>query len=337
MTNDNIMNAAKSCRKYLIDMYAPKGFIFGNNILSFVINLKSKSSKEYRRRMKINEPLSKYTTLGLGGPADCMIDVPDMAGLKKALLFVKRQKLPLTLLGGGSNVLVKDGGIRGLVIRLKESFCGIKVKGAELVCGGGATLSGAVIIAAAKGLTGLEFAAGIPGTVGGAVVMNAGANGGEIKDVVKSITVIDRNAKVKKLTCKKAGFKYRGAKFAKKGGLIVIEAAFKLKKSSKQAVKARIFELLTKRKLSQPPCRGTAGSVFKNPKGFFAGRLIDECGLKGKKIGKAEISMKHGNFFVNRGKSAEDYLKLIDFVKKTVLKKTGVKLAEEIKILGEDK
>ncbi len=287
--------------------------------------------------MKINENLSKYTTLGLGGPADCMIDVADMAGLKKMLLFVKKEKLPLTLLGGGSNVLVKDGGIKGLVIRLKENFSEIKVKGKEVICGGGAVLSGAVIIAAAKGLSGLEFAAGIPGTVGGAVVMNAGANAGEIKDVVKSITVIDKNAKIKKLNSKMAGFIYRGAKFAKNGNLIVVETTFKLKKSSKKAVKAKIFELLNKRKKSQPACWGTAGSVFKNPEGFFAGRLIDECGLKGKKSGKVEVSEKHGNFFINRGKSSKDFIKLIELVKKTVLKKTGVKLAEEIKILGEDK
>jgi len=287
--------------------------------------------------MKINESLSKYTTLGLGGPADCMIDVPDMAGLKKALLFAKKQELPLTIIGGGSNILVKDGGIRGLVIRLKEEFSGIKVKGTEIICGGGATLSGAVIVAAAKGLTGLEFAAGIPGTVGGAVVMNAGANGGEIKDIVKSITVIDRNANIKKISCKKAGFIYRGAKFAKTGRLIVVAASFRLRKSSRKAVKEKIFELLSKRKQSQPPCWGTAGSVFKNPKGFYAGRLIDECGLKGKKIGKAEVSTKHGNFFVNRGKSAKDFIKLMELIKKTVLKKTGIKLEQEIIILGEDK
>jgi UDP-N-acetylmuramate dehydrogenase len=287
--------------------------------------------------MKINENLSKYTTLGLGGPADCMIDIADMPSLKKALLFAKKQKLPLTLIGGGSNILIKDGGIRGLVLRLKEEFSGISVKGAEIICGGGSTLSGAVVKAAAKGLSGLEFAAGIPGTVGGAVVMNAGADGGEIKDVIKSITVIDRNAKIKKLSRKKAGFTYRGAKFAKDGGLIVVEAVFKLEKSSKKEVKAKILELLNKRKNSQPGCWGTAGSVFKNPKGFFTGRLVDECGLKGKKAGKVEVSMKHGNFFINRGKSAKDFIRLMEYIKKAVLKKTGIRLEEEIKILGEDK
>jgi len=287
--------------------------------------------------MKVNEPLNKYTTLGLGGPADCLIDVPNMQALKKVLLFVKKQKLPLTVIGGGSNILVKDGGIRGLVLRLKEEFSSIRVLGSEIVCGGGATLSGTVITAAVKGLAGLEFAAGIPGTVGGAVVMNAGAGGGELKDVIKSVTVIDRNGKLTKLSCKKAGFTYRSAKFAKSGKLIVVTAVFKLKKSSQAEVKAKILVLLNNRKKSQPPCWGTAGSVFKNPKGNFAGRLIDECGLKGKKIGRAEISLKHGNFFINRGRSAKDFLKLIELVKKTVLKKKGVKLEEEIKLLGEDK
>ncbi|MFH1074885.1 MAG: UDP-N-acetylmuramate dehydrogenase [Candidatus Firestonebacteria bacterium] len=287
--------------------------------------------------MKINENLSKYTTLGLGGPADCMLDVLNLRALKKVLLFAKEEKLPLTLIGGGSNILVKDGGIRGLVLRLKGKFLAISVRDNEIICGGGAVLSRAVIIAAAKGLTGLEFAAGIPGTIGGAVVMNAGADGGEIKDVVKSITVIDRNSKIKKLSGKKAGFTYRGAKFSGKGRLIVIEVSFSLKKSSEKTVKAKILEFLKRRKNRQPACWGTAGSVFKNPKGFFAGRLVDECGLKGRKIGKVEISMKHGNFFVNRGKSTKDFIKLMELVKKTVFKKIGVRLAAEIKILGEDK
>jgi UDP-N-acetylmuramate dehydrogenase len=287
--------------------------------------------------MKIDERLDKYTTLGLGGPADCMIDVADMQSLKRVLLFAKKQKMPLTVIGGGSNILVRDGGVRGLVVRLKEDFSSVTIKGSKVICGGGAALSGAVISSAAKGLAGFEFAAGIPGTVGGAVVMNAGANGGEIKDVLTSLTVIDRSAKIKKLSNKKAGFAYRDAAFAKSGKLIVIEAVFKLKKSAKEAVKAKILENVKKRKKSQPACWGTAGSVFKNPKGYFAGRLIEECGLKGRKSGKAEVSVKHGNFFVNRGKKAEDFLKLIALVKKTVFKKTGVKLQEEIKLMGEDK
>lgn len=286
--------------------------------------------------MKVRENLSKYTTLGLGGFADCFINVGSMGELKKVLLFARKQKIPLTLLGGGSNVLIKDGGIRGLVIRLKEEFAGISIKGTRVICGGGATLSGAVVMAAAGGLTGLEFAAGIPGTVGGAVIMNAGAAGKELKDVVKQVTVIDRRGKLKKLTASKCGFRYRSSKL-KGGKVFVVEAVLRLQKSTKDRVKAKIVELLKKRKTSQPCAFGTAGCVFKNPKGLFAGQLIEACGLKGKKIGKAEVSGLHANYLVNRGKSARDFLKLMEIVKKAVLKKTGVRLEEEIIILGEDR
>ena len=286
--------------------------------------------------MKIYEPLSKYTTLGLGGPADCLIDVQNLSGLRRVLGFAKKQKLPLTLLGGGSNVLIKDGGIRGIVIRLKEEFAGIQIRGTKVICGGGASLSGAVVAAAAKGLFGLEFAAGIPGSVGGAVIMNAGAAGGEMKDVVTRVTVIDRNGKTVKLTPEKCGFIYRGSKL-KGGRVFVIKAEFRLKKSTKAAVKAKVLELIRKRKADQPCSWGTAGCVFKNPEGFSAGRLIDAAGLKGKSVGKVVVSKQHGNFLVNRGSSARDFIKLMELVKRTVLKKKGIKLEEEILILGEDR
>ena len=286
--------------------------------------------------MKIQEPLNKYTTLGLGGPADCLLNIGDISGLKRVLEFVKKQKLPLTLLGGGSNVLIKDGGIRGLVVRLKEDFAGIKIKGTKVICGGGAILSGAVITSAAKGLSGLEFAAGIPGTAGGAVIMNAGANGCELKDVVRQVKVMDVNGKIIKLTPAKCGFVYRSSKL-KSGRNIVIEVTFGLKKSTLTGVKAKIREYLTKRQAQQPCSLGTAGCIFKNPKGFSAGQLIDSCGLKGKKYGKTEVSKKHANYLLNRGSSSRDFLKLIETVKKTVLKKKGVRLEEEIIILGEDR
>ncbi len=286
--------------------------------------------------MKIRETLAKYTTLGLGGPADYLIDVEDINGLKKVLEFSKKQKLPLTLLGGGSNVLVKDGGIRGLVVRLKEDFSGVKINGTKIRCGAGAPLSGVLIAAAAKGLTGLEFAAGIPGTVGGAAIMNAGANGKELKDVVSAVTVIDKNGKIKKLTPAECGFTYRSSKL-KGGRMVVIEAVFKLEKSTKERVKAKILALLRKRKMGQPCSFGTAGCIFKNPRGLAAGQLIDSCDLKGKKVGKAFVSRQHANYLMNRGSSARDFLKLMELVKKTVFAKKGVRLEEEIMVLGEDR
>ncbi|MFH1824718.1 MAG: UDP-N-acetylmuramate dehydrogenase [Candidatus Firestonebacteria bacterium] len=285
-------------------------------------------------KIKINEPLSKYTSFGLGGVADVFMDCENLKDLKKILHMAERERLGVFILGAGTNLLVKDKGIRGLVVRLKGEFEKIKVSGNTLICGAGVRLNKVLNISLREGLNGLEFLAGIPGTVGGAVFMNAGIKEKEIKDVLNNVTVIDEKGHSRRIKRENIKFGYRESEF-KFNNLIIIYVKFKLKKDKKDDVKNRIKIFLNKRKELQPLKGSSAGCVFKNPEGDGAGRIIQECKLKGVRIGKVRVSQKHANFLINEGNSSKDVIRLINKIKKVVKEKKGIKLEEEIIIVGE--
>lgn len=285
--------------------------------------------------IRTNELLSKYTSFGLGGVADVFIDCKNIKELKKVLSMAEKKKVTVFVLGAGTNLLVKDKGIRGIVVKLKGEFEKIKVSGNTLICGAGAKLNKILNISLRKELSGLEFLAGIPGTAGGAVFMNAGIKEREIKDVLSNVTVINKKGNVRRIKRENIKFTYRESEF-KFNNLIIIYAEFKLKKDKKDEIKNRIKFFLDKRRDTQVLHRMNAGCVFKNPKGDFAGRIIEECGLKGTRIGKVIVSQKHANFLINEGNSSKDVIRLINRIKKVVKEKKGINLEEEIIIVGED-
>ncbi len=286
----------------------------------------------------LNELLSKHTSFRIGGHADVWIYPKDISDIKNILTFCNSYNIPVTTIGGGTNVLISDKGIRGVVLNLEHGLCGIKTKRERITCGAGALLSKLLKQASKEELTGLEFAVGIPGTVGGAVGMNAGTK--EIRnleyisigDLVESVKVIDMNGNVSELRKDDLCFEYRKSNLSE---YIILEIKLKLKTGSKKEINDRISRLLEHKKSTQVLDIPSAGCIFKNPDGHSAGKLIDEAGLKGLAIGDAQISEKHANFIVNNGNaSAQDVLNLIKKIKLTVFEKTGVKLEEEIKIIG---
>ncbi|MBU0478699.1 UDP-N-acetylmuramate dehydrogenase [bacterium] len=296
--------------------------------------------------IRFNELLSKHTSFRIGGPADVWIYPKDISDIKNILMFCNSYNIPVTTLGGGTNVLISsDKGIRGVVLNLERGLCGIKIKGERITCGTGALLSKLLKQAAREELTGLEFTAGIPGTVGGAVSMNAGTKEirnpkSEIRnveytaigDLVESVKVIDMKGNVSELGKNDLRFGYRKSNLSK---YIILEVKLKLKTGSKKEINERIFKLLEHKKSTQVLDIPSAGCIFKNPDGHSSGKLIDQTGLKGLAIGDAQVSEKHANFIVNNGNaSAHDVLELIKKIKSTVFEKTGIKLEEEIKIIG---
>ena len=291
-----------------------------------------------RGEVHFNEPLSKHASFRIGGPADVWIYPKDISDIKNILAFCNSHNIPVTTLGRGTNVLISDKGIRGVVLNLKHGFSDIKIKEERITCGPRALLSKLLKQAVKEGLTGLEFTAGIPGTVGGAVSMNAGTK--EIRniehtaigDLVESVKVIDMNGNVSELRKENLCFRYRKSNLSE---YIILEVTLKLKTGSKKEINDRISRLLEHKKSTQVLDIPSAGCIFKNSDGHSAGRLIDETGLKELAVGDAQISVKHANFIVNNGNaSAQDVLELIKKIKLTVFEKTGIKLEEEIKIIG---
>lgn len=286
------------------------------------------------KRVLLNEPMSKHTTFKIGGPADIFVKVNDTEELKFLLSLAKTKNIPVTVLGNGSNVLVKDRGIRGIV--LKIDFKEILVKDETLEIGAGVLLSKASRVALENELTGLEFASGIPGTFGGALYMNAGAYGGQIGDKIITTTYIDENLDIKTITQEENEFSYRKSVFQKNNG-IILSGKIKLEKENTEEIKKRMEEYSKTRKEKQPLNMPSAGSVFKRGDGFITAKLIDECGLKGYQIGDAKISTLHAGFIVNTGKAtANDVLNLIKYTQEKVKEKFGVNIEPEIKILGEN-
>ena len=283
--------------------------------------------------LRVNEPMSKHTTFRIGGPAALMA-LPKTAGEAKTAVKTARELgIEPFFLGNGSNLLVADEGYPGFIIKLTWDFDGIREVNRGLEAGSAVLLSRLSNALVGRGLTGLEFAGGIPGSVGGAVTMNAGAYGGEMAQVLESVTFLDEAGEVCTLPVSECGFGYRKSIFSQRKCL-VLRARFRLEQGDGYAIKARMDELTAKRREKQPIDLPSAGSMFKRPPGHFAAALIDQCGLKGLSVGGAQVSAKHAGFVVNRGgATCADVLELVDRVKEEVLRQTGVELEMEVKVL----
>ena len=281
----------------------------------------------------MNESLKKHTTYGIGGPADLMIFPKSKQDLIKVIEIINENKIQLTILGSGSNVLVSDNGIRGAVISLKNSLKKIEVDDNILYAECGTMLGKIVKHAVKNNLIGLENLNGVPGTLGGALIMNAGAWGGEISENLIHVEVINSKSEIQKIQKKDLNFSYRQSSFNKDD--ILLSAKFNLKKADKDIIKENFIEAQSGRKKSQPLNKRSAGSLFKNPKNNSAGKLLDEAGLKGFSIGDAKISEKHANFFINDGDAtSKDKLMLIKKAHKEVKDKFNVNLSLEVKLMG---
>ena len=285
--------------------------------------------------IKKQEPLSKYTFTHTGGKADWLAFPENVEQVQQLVKFVKKNDMPLTVIGNASNLIVRDGGIAGLVL-IATGMNQIKVEGNNVVAQAGATYIKTTQVARDHSLTGLEFAAGIPGSIGGAVFMNAGAYGGETKFAVKSATIMLPTGEIQELTNEELDFGYRHSSVQDNHG-IVLEATFELKPGDKEEITAQMDELNARRAAKQPLELPSCGSVFKRPTGYFAGKLIHDAGLQGYTSGGAQVSKKHAGFIVNIDNgTATDYLNVIHHVQEVVKNKFGVSLETEVRIIGRD-
>jgi UDP-N-acetylmuramate dehydrogenase len=287
--------------------------------------------KFFRGHIALGEPLSKYTSFRIGGPADYYLEPADKTDVVNIITFLRREGIPFTVIGKGSNLLVSDDGIRGAVINFETGLSNVHMRDDVVVVDSGVSLARFVDFCVQRGLRGVEMLAGIPGTMGGAVMMNAGAYGGEISDFITDVEVL-RNDKVQIISKADSGFVYRNSGFT---GDIILGATFRLPEGDKELLIKTRRELLLKRNSAQPLNFPNSGSMFKNPQGTFAAKLIEEAGLKGTRIGNAQISEKHANFIVNLGGAkARDVFGLIERARKTVFEKTAITLELEVKLLG---
>ena len=289
-----------------------------------------------QRPLLLAEPMTKHTSFHIGGPAELMAQPQSEAELQSLLLKAAEAAVPVTLVGNGSNLLVRDKGIRGLVIKLGSMLRDIKVSGNVLTFGSGVSLAQASTKAAELGLSGMEFAVGIPGSIGGAVYMNAGAYDGEMAKVVKSVRVMDAAGEVSELSAGELDFGYRHSAL-QGSGKIVTSVTVELAVGDKQAIAEKMADFSNRRITKQPLELPSAGSMFKRPPGYFAGTLIDQTGLKGYTVGGAQVSTKHAGFVVNiGGATAADVLQLISDVQAKVFAAHGVHLEPEVLVLGEE-
>lgn len=285
--------------------------------------------------IKYNEPMSRHTSFKVGGPADIFITPKTKVEVQELIKYFKEKNLPYIVIGNGSNLLVRDGGLRGAVICLTE-LNKAYVEGNKLHAECGVLLSTASNEALKNSLKGFEFASGIPGTVGGAVTMNAGAYGPEIKDVIESAEVMDIEGNIFSLNLEELDLSYRNS-IVQKNNYIVLDAVFKLENGNYTDIKNRMDELNKRRRDKQPLSYPSAGSTFKRPEGYFAAKLIEDCGLKGMKIGGAMVSELHSGFIINYDNStAADILNLIKEVQRIVMEKYNVRMETEVKIIGEE-
>lgn len=283
----------------------------------------------------VNEPMSKHTTFNIGGPADYLLFPGSMEQVAAIFQLLQAYDIPHTILGNGSNVLVLDKGIRGAVIKFHAPMSYKKVEGNRIVAGAGAYLKHVSQFAAENGLTGMEFACGIPGSLGGAVFMNAGAYDGEMKNVVEQVKTVTQAGKIITYDRDEFDFGYRHSVF-QHNGQAICEVTLELMPGDKAEIQAKMDDFTQRRESKQPLEMPSAGSTFKRPQGYFAGTLIDETGLKGLQVGGAQISTKHAGFVVNSGAAtAADVLNLIQEVQDRVYAKNGVKLYPEVRIIGE--
>ena len=286
-------------------------------------------------KVLVKEPMAAHTTFRIGGPADYFVMPETVEELANVLKLCREEKVPYFILGNGSNLLVGDKGFSGVVIQLYKNFDGLSVEGTRVTAKSGAMLIRVAKEAAKAGLTGLEFASGIPGTIGGAMVMNAGAYGGEMKDVITSVTVLTKNGDIKTLSGEEMNFRYRGS-VVEEEGYIVLEAVMELAEGKLEEIQARIEELSVQRRTKQPIEYPSAGSTFKRPEGYFAGKLIQDANLRGYQVGGAQVSEKHCGFVINAGgATAADVMQLMQDVSDRVKEQFGVTLEPEVKRIGE--
>lgn len=282
------------------------------------------------------EPMSKHTTFRIGGAADVFIRISEVKQLQVLIPELVKREIPYYVIGKGSNLLVGDGGFRGVVIQLDETFDEIKVNKDVLTAGAGAGMAKIANVAKQHSLAGFEFAAGIPGSIGGGVIMNAGAYGGELKDVVTGVRVLCRDGNIKEYSNEEMCFGYRISALKNKPEYIVLEVELRLKKGNDEEISAKMQELAGRRKEKQPLEFPSAGSTFKRPEGYFAGKLIGDAGLSGFRIGGAEVSAKHNGFVINTGNAtASDVKAVIETVQDKVYQEFHVMLEPEVIFLGD--
>lgn len=284
----------------------------------------------------INEPMRNHTTFRIGGTADILVKPSDIDQIKEVCMACQANDVPYMIIGNGSNVLVSDDGIRGVVILLLDNYERIRVEGDIITAQAGARLSKIGTAALRCSLTGFEFACGIPGTLGGACIMNAGAYGGEMKDILLGVTAMDKDGNIREYEPHEMQLGYRTSRFAREG-LIVLEAKMQLQKGNQSEIEAYMKDLAARRREKQPLEYPSAGSTFKRPEGYFAGKLIMDAGLRGYSVGDACVSEKHCGFVINKGAAtAEDVCTLMKNVSAKVKDTFGVELEPEVRIIGRD-
>ena len=284
--------------------------------------------------VRYDEPLKSHTTFKIGGNCIALIEPREISDIIEAVKICRKNSIKFFVIGNGSNLLVPDEGYNGVIIKLKSEFSKIEVEGDYLIVNSGAKLSEVYTVAYENSLTGFEFASGIPGTIGGAIYMNAGAYGGEMKDIVESVEVLDLdNFELRELKNEELEFSYRKSIIQRKN-YIVTTIKLKLQKGNKEEINAVYEDLRERRNSKQPLNFGSAGSTFKRPEGHFASKLIEDAGLKGYHINDAWVSEKHSGFIVNKGNASfKEVIELIEYVQKVVFEKFGVKLETEVRIL----
>lgn len=289
-------------------------------------------------KVKYNEKMSKYTTMRVGGPCDCIVFPDEISKIKEVIDFCKNENITFFVIGNGSNLLVKDEGIHGVVIKLGHRFGKIELDGEYILAYAGATMPTLSQLAKKNSLKGLEFACGIPGTIGGGVKMNAGAYGSQISDILYEVTYMDEKEEIKTIKNKDCSFGYRKSIFTINSNYVILSAKFKLERGNIDEIENKMKENSLARKAKQPLEYPNFGSVFKRPEGYFVGKLVDDAGLRGYKIGGAQVSTKHTGFIVNvDNATCKDVLDLIGYVQTTVYNKFNVKLTPEVIIIGGDK
>ena len=296
------------------------------DILKNIVSEQDILTKEY---------MKNHTSFKIGGSADFLVTPRTVDQIKNLIITLKKENIPVFIMGNGSNLLVSDKGIRGVVIKLSKNFSSFSISGDEVTAQSGILLSTLSKSIVNESLSGFEFASGIPGTIGGAVTMNAGAYDSEMKNIVEEVVAMDMDGNIKTFTNQEMNFRYRKSRVTDET-LVVLEAKLKLDKGNIEDIKAKIDDFTVRRTTKQPLTAYSAGSTFKRPEGYFAGKLIEDAGLKGIIMRNAAVSSLHSGFVINTGDATcENILELIEFIKLTVFSKFGVMLEEEVRVVGE--
>ncbi len=296
------------------------------DILKNIVSEQDILTKEY---------MKNHTSFKIGGSADFLVTPRTVDQIKNLIITLKKENIPVFIMGNGSNLLVSDKGIRGVVIKLSKNFSSFSISGDEVTAQSGILLSTLSKSIVNESLSGFEFASGIPGTIGGAVTMNAGAYDSEMKNIVEEVVAIDMDGNIRTFTNQEMNFRYRKSRVTDET-LVVLEAKLKLEKGNIEDIKAKIDDFTVRRTTKQPLTAYSAGSTFKRPEGYFAGKLIEDAGLKGIIMRNAAVSSLHSGFVINTGDATcENILELIEFIKLTVFSKFGVMLEEEVRVVGE--